>query len=171
MDTLEAIFTRRSSRKFTSQNIDKDTVEKILRAAMSAPSACNGQPWHFIVIDDKKVLQKLVQVHPYAKMCQEAPLAIITCAEPDLAEYKGTFFPQDLAAATENILLAARALGLGAVWVGVYPKEDRVLNLRKIFNLPPNIIPFNIIPIGFTTVEQVELDERYQVEHIHYNSW
>jgi nitroreductase len=170
MDALETILTRRSVRKFKSEPIEKSIIEQLLRAAMSAPSAGNAEPWHFIIVDDRKILNEIARTHPHAQMCAEAPLAIITCADPEMEKYKG-FFPQDLAAASENILLTARALGLGAVWVGVYPLEDRILEIKKILNLPAMIIPFNIIPIGFTDAEQGAAESRYNPDRIHYNKW
>lgn len=169
MDTLETIFTRRSIRKFTNKAVDPKLIETLLQAAMSAPSANNQQAWRFIVINDRNVLNEIPKYHPSSQMCLEAQAAIVTCIDPSLEKSKG-WVVQDLAAATQNILLAARALGLGAVWLGVYPREDRVSGVKKLFALPENIIPFSIIPIGYTDIEQNSID-RFDSTRIHYNKW
>lgn len=169
METLEAIATRRSVRRFTDKTVSKETINKILQAAMNAPSAGNEQPWHFLVINDRKTLNSIPTIHPYAQMCLEAPVAIIPCLDPNLETHKG-FGIQDLSAATQNILLAIRDLGLAAVWVGVYPNKDIVEKVKKLLGLPESIIPLNIIPFGYTDTKQQKVD-RYQKERIHYNQW
>lgn len=149
MTVIEAIRKRRSVRKFKSgATVTDEQVKLILEAAMLAPSACNSRPWEFIVIKDREVLDKIRKVHPYTGMLETASLAIIICAlpetqtEPIMTEY----YPQDCGAATENILLQAVELGLGACWCGVYPKEDRIAEIRNI--LGTTKLPFNIIAIG-----------------------
>lgn len=169
METLEAISTRRSVRAFSNQPISENIIDKILHAAMQAPSAHNEQPWHFLVINDRNILDKIPTIHPYAQMCLEAPMAIIPCFDPNLKKTEG-FWVQDLAASVQNMLLAIRALGLGAVWVGVYPNEMITQRVKNLLNLPEHIIPFNIIPIGHTNVEQNFIN-RYQKNRIHYNRW
>lgn len=171
MEALKAIMTRRSVRRFNSQqNIKEEDVEKILHAAMSAPSATNQQPWHFVVIDDRALLDKVVAVHPNAQMCKQAPLAIMLCIDAAQEKYRD-FWVQDMAAATQNILLAVRDLGLGAVWVGIYPNDERVQKFKNLFGLPESIIPFAIIPIGHTDVKQEEAPERFKQERVHRNKW
>lgn len=170
MDALNVILTRRSVRKFTAQPVSDESIESILRAAMSAPSATNEQPWQFLVINQRGLLDKILTVHPYAAMCAEAAAAIIPCVDFTSEKYKD-FWPQDMSAATQNILLAARALGLGAVWVGVYPNNERILGIQQLFNLPEQVTPFSIIPIGYSNVPQVEAKERFKKERIHYNEW
>lgn len=170
MNALETIFTRRSVRKFNNKEISQENIETLLKAAMSAPSARNEQPWQFLVITDRKILDKIPTVHEYAQMCLQAHAAIITCADLSTYKYDDTFWVQDMAAATQNILLAARALELGAVWTGVYPNEQRINAVSKLFELPPKLIPFSIIPIGHTDVLQKEAD-RFQNDKIHYNKW
>lgn len=168
MDTLEAIATRRSVRQFNKDKpVEQEKIAQILKAAMSAPSARNEQAWHFIVIDQRKLLDELPNLHPYADMCLQAPLAIICCADISIPKDE-KFWAQDLSAASQNILLAARALDLGSVWLGVYPQKDRIEDIQKRFNLPKNIIPFNIIPIGYSGVKQKAAD-RFQENRIHYN--
>lgn len=170
MEALKAILTRRSVRSFTSQIIDDSTIETILQAAMSAPSAVNEQPWHFLVIRDRKILDKIPEVHQHSMMCMQAPLAIVPCIDTAQEKYRD-YWVQDMAAATQNILLAVRALGLGAVWLGVYPNKERNHGLRKLFNLPESVIPFCIIPIGATTAQQTEAPERFNKDRIHFDRW
>ena len=136
---------------------------------MSAPSARNEQPWHFLVVNDRKLLDKIAEIHPYAKMCTQATLAIIPCVDSSIEEFR-TYWVQNLSAASQNILLAASAFGLGSVWVGVYPKEARVKEIQSIFKLPNNIVPLNVIPIGHTDMKQ-EVANRYQADRVHYNHW
>ncbi len=171
MDALETILTRRSSRRFSGEPISDEMIHTLLDAAMSAPSACNQQPWHFIVVKDRFLLDKIAEVHPYARMCSQAPLAILPCADPELQTKIGQdYWIQDISAATQNILLAARALELGAVWCGVHPRKDKEKNMREIFQIPKNIIPFAVIAIGYTDVKQVSAD-RYKEDRVHQNSW
>jgi len=124
MDLIEGIFTRRSIRKYTNQTITDEQIELLIKAGMYAPSASNQQPWHFIVINKREILNKIRDVHPYAKMLSEAQLAILVCGDHDLELSKG-YWVVDCSAATQNILLAAHGMGLGAVWLGVHPREER----------------------------------------------
>jgi len=169
METLEVIAKRRSVRSFLDQPVEDEKLDKILHAAMNAPSAGNAQPWHFVVINDRAKLNKIPTIHPYAKMCLEAPVVIMCCGDLSLEKFPG-FWVQDVSAATQNILLAVRDLGLGAIWAGVYPIEERVQAFKGMFHLPENIIPLNIIPIGYTDRKQEELN-RYQLDRIHREMW
>jgi nitroreductase len=169
MEALEAIFTRRSIRSFTPQPVSADMIETLLRAAMSAPSACNQQPWHFVVVTDRATLDAIPAIHPHAGMARQAALAILVCADPHLETCPG-YWPQDCSAATENILLAARALGLGAVWTGVYPGEERIAAFRKFFGLPDHVIPLSFIPIGYPA-EPAHAVDRYHADRIHPDRW
>ncbi|MEW5925229.1 MAG: nitroreductase family protein [Candidatus Zixiibacteriota bacterium] len=169
MNTIEAIRTRRSIRKYTSQPVGKEAITKILRAAMSAPSACNQQPWRFIIIDKRELLDKIPDIHKDAPMCQEANVAILICADPSLETCPG-YWVQDCAAATMNLLLAAHDLGLGAVWTGVYPRDQKVSDIRKMFGLPAHIIPFALVPIGYPN-EKIAPEDRYKEDRIRYNHW
>ncbi|MBN1684929.1 MAG: nitroreductase family protein [Gammaproteobacteria bacterium] len=170
METLEAILTRRSVRRFIQdKSVPADIVEKLLEAGMNAPSARNEQPWHFVVVDQRELLDKIPTVHPYSKMCLEAPLAIICCMDASTA-MDDKFLAQDLGAAVQNIMLAARALGLGSVWLGVYPNEKLMNGLRELFGIPKQIMPFNIIPVGYTDMEQTS-QPRYKKDRIHKNQW
>jgi nitroreductase len=124
MDAIEAILGRRSIRSYTDKPVAKETVQQLLEAAMAAPSAGNQQPWHFVVVDDRALLEKITTVHPYAQMAKSAQLGILVCGDLSLEMHQG-YWVQDCAAATENLLVAAHALGLGAVWTGVHPRSER----------------------------------------------
>lgn len=169
METLKAIFTRRSIRKFREQQIDQNDLRAILKAGMFAPSARNQQPWHFLVVTERELLDRLMKAHPYAQMLAEAPMAILVCADTDLEKSKG-YWPVDCSAATQNMLLAAHAVGLGSVWLGVYPRTERMEAIRSIFSLRPNIQPFALIAMGFPA-EEKETPDRFRPERIHNNCW
>lgn len=163
---------RKSVRSYTSRPVEKEKVDIMLKAAMAAPSAVNKQPWSFIVIDDKEVLNHLAQVLPYAKMTAEAPMAIVVCGDltKSLNGELGQYWMLDCSAASENLLLAAEALGLGAVWTAVYPEEQRIENVRAVLSLPEYIVPFNLIPIGYPQRNE-EPKDKFKQENIHYNQW
>lgn len=167
MDALEVIFTRRSIRKYTGEPVTADKLHTILEAGMNAPSANNRQPWHFIVVDDRAKLNAIMEVHPYSRMLAEAPLALIVCGDTAVSE---SFWQQDCAAATENILLAARALGLGTVWMGVYPDLQRAAAIAALFGVPEGVHPMCIIAVGHPA-EQKGRVERYDEGKIHQNGW
>ena len=166
---MKEIFERRSIRKYTNQPVSDDDIEKILRAAMAAPSAGNQQPWEFIIIKDKKLLNDITKVHPYSQMLKEASVAIVVCADPDRERHSG-FWVQDCAAATENMLLEAQHLGIGSVWLGVYPRESRVKGIKELLNIPERIIPFSIVSLGYPA-ETKEPSDRYDNSRIHINKW
>lgn len=166
---MKSILTRRSIRRYTRELIKQESIEQLLRAAMAAPSAGNQQPWHFIVIQDREVLVEIPKLHPYANMVSEAPLAILICGDIRNEKHPG-FWLQDCSAATENILIAACELGLGAVWVGVYPNEQRVEALGKLVGLPERIIPLSLIPIGHPAEHKLP-SSRYDIAKIPYNHW
>jgi nitroreductase len=169
MDTFETILTRRSIRKYAKKKITDEIVEKLLQAAFSAPSAGNQQPWHFVILDDRKILNVIPTFHPSARMLTEADKAILVCGDLDLEKFKG-YWMIDCAAATENILLAAHSLGLGACWLGVYPREGRVAGMRKLLHLPMHIIPFALVSLGYPA-EILSKEARYNAKRIHHNSW
>lgn len=169
MDALEAIRTRRSVRKFTPQPVSEDLLEALLRAAMSAPSAGNQQPWHFIVVDDRATLDRIPTFSPYAAMCRQAPLGILVCGDTTLEKHPG-YWIQDCSAATQNLLLAAHALGLGAVWTGIHPREERIRGFRELFALPDTIMPLAFVVIGYPAEHPVPQD-RFRPERIHRNRW
>lgn len=169
MDALTCLMTRRSIRAYAPGDVSDDLLGKLLRAAMAAPSAGNAQPWHFVAIRDRASLDAIANFHPYARMCRQAPLAILICAEPAREKYKG-FWVQDCSAATMNLLLAAHALGLGAVWVGVYPEQDRMEGFRKLLGLPAGIAPFALAPVGHPAQKAGEAD-RFAPDRVHADRW
>ncbi|MGM0500924.1 MAG: nitroreductase family protein [Bacillota bacterium] len=166
---MEEIFTRRSIRNYTNQEIEEEKIKLLLKAAMAAPSAGNEQPWQFIVVDDKQIMEEIMEFHDYATMLKEAPAAIVVCGDKSLEKYEN-YWVQDCAAATQNILLEAESEGLGAVWLGVHPVEKRVNGVRELFELPEQIMPFSIIALGYPQ-QQKEKNDRYLEERVHYNSW
>lgn len=169
MNTIDAIISRRSIRKYKDRPVAKILIGKLLEAAMYAPSARNEQPWHFVVIDKREILNKIPSIHPYAGMLKEAALAIMVCGDTDI-EISVEYNAINCAAATQNILLAAHDLGLGACWLGVFPRKDRVKGLVKMFNLPSNIIPISLVSVGYPA-EEFKTPDRYNKERVRYNSW
>ncbi len=169
---IENILTRRSVRRFTDAPVSDADRELILRAAMSAPSGVNRQPWEFVVIDDKEVLTKLADSLPYAKMVADAPMAIVVCGNSDrfLEGDDATLWVQDLSAVSENILLAAHALGLGGVWTCVYPHEDRMAPVSSILSLPDSVLPFSLIPVGHPADSHKPMD-KWHPDRIHLNRY
>ena len=166
---MKEIFERRSIRKYSKLPIPDSDIENLLRAAMAAPSAGNQQPWEFILIKDKKILGDITKVHHYSQMLKEAQLAIVVCADLD-KEKHGGYWVQDCSAATENILIEAQHLGIGSVWLGVYPREDRVKGIKELLNLPLRVIPLSIISLGYPA-EKKEPSNRYDNLRIHINKW
>ncbi len=148
MDIFEAIFTRRSIRKFVKQSISDADLKKILEAAMVAPSAGNSKPWRFIIIRDKKSFETIANTNPYAQMATNADLCIAVCADLDAEKYKG-YWQQDCSAAIQNLMLAARGLGIGTVWTGVYPDEERCTSFKSYFELPENVELLGIVVCGY----------------------
>ena len=170
-DALSVIHSRKSVRSFTGENVTKDALDKIIRAGMAAPTAVNKQPWAFVVVTDRKTLDALAAGLPYAKMLDKAGAAVIVCAIPEKAYDKRMEFAViDSTCASENILLAAEALGLGAVWTAAYPYKDRMDVARKVLNIPQDIIPLNVIPIGYPTGTDKPKD-KYNSENIHWEKW
>ncbi len=169
--TIKNLFARRSIRKFASEPVTDEQVTLLLQAAMAAPSAGNRRPWHFIVVRDPETRRKIAESHPFAKMATEAPVVIVPCGDPGLSfADRPAFWVQDVSAATENLLLAATALGLGAVWCGVYPNEERVSDARRILGIPDGIIPLCYVPVG-VPAEEKEPRTQYDAERVHNERW
>lgn len=171
-DALETIMTRTSVRAYTDQPVDDATIEKILRAGMAAPSAVNKQPWAFVVIRTPEQMALLQEVHPRARMLASAQAAIIVCGDMERA-IQGemqSFWVQDASAATENILLAAHALGLGAVWTGVYPNTELAAQIARAFEMPSTVVPLCVIPMGYPA-ETPEPKDKWKPENVHFERW
>ena len=168
---LENIHSRKSVRQFTSEPVTVAQTETLLRAAMAAPTAVNYQPWRFVVVTERAELDAIADILPYAQMLRQAPLAIVVCGETTwMGGAENQYWQQDCAAATQNILLAVEALGLGAVWTGVYPNKDLYPKLHDFLNLPSNVQPFCCIPIGYPAGNDQPKD-KWKPENIHYGKW
>ena len=169
MDLLNVIFSRRSIRKFTGEIISDSDLSLLLKAGFQAPSAHNTQPWEFIVLNDKDILEEITAKHPYGKMLPDAGCAILVCGNNLMQKTPG-FLIADCSAAIQNILLAAHALNLGAVWCGIYPITALINNIRKLLNLPDNIIPVGVVAVGHKAEDKKPRDN-YSLEKVHYNGW
>jgi len=171
-DFLKVIYTRRSVRKFTGEKVKKEDLDAILRAGMSAPSAVNIQPWAFVAVTDRGTLDELCRSLPYAKMLDRAGAAIIVCGIPDKDDtYAKKYWVMDCSLASGNILLAAHALGYGAVWTAAYEDDERVKTVRKILSIPQDIIPLNVIPIGVPADRDAKPVDKFRQENIHREKW
>lgn len=169
MELLEAIKTRRSVRQFQDRPVAEEHIQTIIAAAMMAPSAGNQQPWHFIIIRDRAKLDAIPDFHPYSKMVLQAPVALLICGDPAGKPWPD-FWVQDCSAAAQNSLLAARDLGLGTVWAGIYPVPDRMAGFRSLLAIPEHILPFALIPVGWPS-GPFQSAERFKPELIHKETW
>ena len=169
MDLRDAIHTRRSVRSFTAQPVPPEAERELLAAAMQAPSAGNEQPWQFVVIDDRGVLDEIPRISPYAPMCRVAPLAVLVCGDMREARHAG-YWVQDCSAAVQNMLLTAHGLGLGAVWTGVYPNEERISAFRRLLALPEEVVPMALVVIG-VPAESAPPADRFRAGRVHRNGW
>lgn len=169
---IDNIMTRTSVRQYQDKAIEQEKVETLLRAGMAAPTAVNKQPWHFIVVNEKSMLEKIAEVNHNKRMLKTAPLAIIVCGnlEKALTGNAQQYWIQDTSAATENILLAAHGLGLGAVWTGLFPNKDRCEPICKLLGIPEHIIPLNIIIIGYPAESPTPKD-KWKPENVSYNKF
>lgn len=169
-DAYMNIIRRVSVRRYSDKPVSSGQVSAILHAGMSAPSGVNKQPWEFVVVDDPELLRQLADALPYAKMTAQAPVAIVVCGNKDrfLPGVDDVLWEQDLSAASENILLAAHAIGLGGVWTCIYPHEERMAPVKSILNLPDNMIPFNLIPIGQPLTDHAPMN-KWHPERVHQN--
>lgn len=168
---LENIHSRKSVRQYTAEPVSDTDIQTILKAAMAAPTAVNYQPWRFVVVTEREELDAMAEVLPYAKMLRQAPVAVVVCGETTwMGGNENSYWQQDCAAATQNLLLAVEALGLGAVWTGVYPNQDLYPKLHDFLNLPSNVQPFCCIPIGHPAGNEQPKD-KWKPENIHYGKW
>ena len=171
-DAIQTIMTRPSVRAFLDKPVPEETVERLLRAAMAAPSAKNSRPWAFVLIRDRAELEKLGAALPNAKMTATAPLAVAICGVLDktLPGEARDYWIQDCAAATENFLLAIHALGLGAVWTGVHPISERIAILKETLRLPDGVEPFCLIPFGWPA-GPVDAKDKWDPAAVHTDVW
>lgn len=169
---IQNIMTRVSVRAFTGEKISEAQLDTLLRAAMAAPSAINKQPWAFIVVTDEAKIAALGEALPYSRCSNKPAVAIIPCGDLSKAieGEMGAFWINDVSAATENLLLAAHAMGLGAVWTGLHPDMNRAKMVQDMLGLPGHIIPLCVVPVG-VPAEQPEVKDKYKPENIHYNMW
>ena len=171
---ISNILTRTSIRIFDPERpLPEGTAELLVRTAMAAPTACDKRPWQFIIVDAREILDRLAAVLPFCKMAAKAQAAIIGCADSSRFINKpedDTLWIQDLSAASENILLAAHSLGIGAVWTALYPHSEREKAVTEILSLPEGIVPFNVIPLGYPTRDYKPRD-KFDPARIHHNGW
>ena len=169
MDVFEALFTRRSIRKYTDAPVSDADVETMLKAAMLAPSAMNERPWAFVVVRDAETRAALSEATPYVKMAAHAPVVIVVCGDLNEEKAKG-HWEQDCSAAIENLLVAARGLDIGTVWCAVHPEPERVGNVRRILGIPEHVIPLGLICAGHPAQPFAEAS-RFMPERIHRERW
>jgi nitroreductase len=169
MEALETIFTRRSIRKFTGEPIADEDLQTILRAGCYAPSATNQRPWQFVVIRKPETLQAITKFQPYSKMLPSAGCCIVVCGSK-LDQALTGFLVEDCSAATQNILLAAHALGLGAVWCGLYPVPLFTKPMGRLLKLPGHVIPVGMVAVGHKAEDRTT-HERFDPQKIHYETW
>jgi nitroreductase len=168
---LDFIFGRRSIRAYTAEPVPPAMVEALLHAAMSAPSAVAKDPWRFVVVRERATLQRLTEELPNGKMLAEAAVGVVVCGDLEAAHDRQlSYLLQDCSAAIENLLLAAHVLGLGACWLGVHPRENRIRHVRTVLGLPEHIVPVSAIALGHPA-EFKEPRSRYQAQYVHYEKW
>lgn len=167
---MEEIFTRRSIRKFQEKPVEPEKIDRMLRAAMQAPSAADQQPWEFIVVQEKEALRRLSQVSPYSKPVEGSAVTFILLADENVLKVPSAW-EQDMSAAVQNILLEAVHLGLGGVWLGVSTSGDIVKNVRDLYALPGTVRPFALIAAGYPTDQTNTFVDRYKPERVHYEKW
>jgi nitroreductase len=166
---IELLLTRRSIRRYSAEAVSQEMATQVLTAAMAAPSAGDQQPWQFIVIRERETLLQISRIHPHAGMVAQAGLAILVCGDLGLEKQKG-YWVQDCSAATQNLMLAAHALKLGSVWVGIYPREERIGAFRELLGIPEQVVPFSLVPLGHPA-EHKEPANRYNPTRIHGERW
>ena len=171
-DTLKTIFSRKSVRSYKSEPVPKEKLELLIRAGMAAPTAVDKRPWEFIVVTDRTVLKQLADALPFAKMADKAAAAIIVGGDVrrQWGGMDSDYWIMDCSTATENILIAAESMGLGAVWTAVYPEDSRIRTVRQTLGIPSHIVPLNLIPLGVPTGREKPKD-KYDPKKIHWDKW
>lgn len=171
LDVITALQTRRSVRSYTKEPVSDKDLDTILAAAQLAPSAANEQPWDFVVIRDPGTLAKVGDINHYASYAAKAPLAILVCLNTEKEEIPGMGI-LDVAMSAENLLLAAHGLGLGGVFTGIYPMQDRMEGFRKLLDMPENIIPVGLIVLGHPAIPGLRTaDDRVKPANVHWENW
>lgn len=165
-EVLENIFARKSVRKYLPKPVEQEKTELLLKAGMAAPSGKDTRPWEFLVVTRREVLDSMAAALPYAKMLKEAPMAIVVCADTT----KSSYWYLDCSAATQNILLAAEALGLGAVWTATYPYEDRMAVVKQYTDLPDHVKSLCVIPVGYPAMPHSPKD-KWDASRVHQEKW
>ncbi|MFQ3621363.1 MAG: nitroreductase family protein [Spirochaetales bacterium] len=168
MELEKAILGRRSIRHFEPKSVPEDEIEKILASGFAAPSASNKQPWEFIVVTDRALLDRVPTYHQYAAMLKEAPCAIVCCGNVTL-ENRVDYLEQDVAAAIQNMLLTIHDLGLGGVWLGIFPMQERVEATRKLFHIPDEVIPVGIIALGYPAEQKPPHEPKLPANRVFHN--
>jgi nitroreductase len=165
-ERLDVIFSRRSIRAYTDEPLSEADIQALLEAGMAAPSGSNRKPWHFVVITDKATLGKLADAHPFGKMIRGAGLGIAVCGDPGISD----LWVLDCTAATENILIAAAALGLGGVWLGCYGRPEREVAVRSALGIPESIGVLSLLSIGHPG-ERKPARTQYDPDRVHRQGW
>ena len=168
-DALTVIHSRKSVRKYLDKPVTKEQLEVLMKAGMAAPTAADKRPWAFVAVTERALLDSLSGSSPYAKMLMKAAAAIIVCCDTRRA-LNSDIWIQDCSAASQNILLAAEATGLGAVWIGIYPEYFKYNHVRRVLNIPMEVIPLNIISIGWPTGEE-KPKKKFDPDNIHWEQW
>ena len=164
---LELMYNRRSVREYTDEDVDQKQVEAMLKAAMAAPSAQNLQPWHFLVVRERELLDELARVHKYAYMLEKAPMGIVVCGDLEVSE---RHWVEDTCAATQNLLLAATALGLGGVWISLYPKKKHQKQVREMLQIPDHIGVLCVVAVGHPA-EKKKAKTQFDPARVHAEKW
>lgn len=170
--TLKVIHSRKSVRHYINRKVAKEDLLMLVKAGMAAPTAVDRRPWAFIIVTDKAKLEELEMGLPYTKMLTKAGAGIIVCGvmEKALPGEGKEFWIQDCSAATENILLAAESMSLGAVWTAAYPSQERMGHVRKVLDIPENIVPLNVIPVGYSLGDEKPKD-KFDPANVHWEKW
>ena len=169
MEFKDVLFSRRSIRKYSVGEISRDQIEEIIKAGMYAPSARNYQSWHFLVTEESKGLKELAEIHPYGKMLKHASAAILVCGDMQIEPEAG-YNAINCSAAIQNMLLTIHNMELGAVWLGVFPRKERIDALKKYYNLPEHVLPVGLISIGYPA-ESPAFPDRFKPDRIKYGKW
>jgi nitroreductase len=169
MDLFSSLLKRRSIRKYTDQEIPSGAMDKLLKSAMYAPSAMNNQAWQFIVVNQRKKLDKVLKVIPHAEMLKSAQAAVLICGDLNL-EKNIDYIQQNCSAATQNLMLCAHGLGLGSCWIAVYPVKETISSLQELFKLPEFVTPISLVSLGYPAENPIA-EDRFKTEKVHFNQW